>query len=153
MGKIELSMRRLVIDKLQTGKSQMQVATELKIGKSTVQYIWNKYKTTGQTNNQTKSGRPLKSTERERRHLVMASKKNPFYSAPRLGNEVQFKNNISIWTVRRILRNAGLFSRMSVKKPFLNRIQIKKRMRWCNDYRNWGFDQWENVIFSDECKI
>lgn len=151
--KIELSMRQLIVDKLEEGKSQMHVAKELNLGKSTVQSIWKKYIDTGSVKDRVRSGRPRKTTEHERRILCRESKKNPFYCAARLKNEVKFKEEISVVTVRRILCNEGIFGRIAARKPLLNVTQIKKRLKWCKDYNKWSINEWRKIIFSDECKF
>ena len=119
-------MLRLIIDKLLSGNSQMQVAKLLNFGKSTIQKIWSKYTATGSIIDQPRNGRPLKTSLRERRMICRHSKSNPFLCATMLINGLMLKNNISVWTVRRILRESGLFARIAVRKPLLNNIQIKK---------------------------
>jgi len=53
-----------------------------------------KYRRTGTTNNQPKSGRPKKTAERERRKFCRLSMKKPFSFLKQLLSEVSFENNI-----------------------------------------------------------
>ena len=58
--------------------------------------------------------------------------------------------NVSGWTVRRALKQAGLSSRVKHKKPKLPSKHIRDRLDFAKRYRNWSVSE---VIFSDECKI
>ena len=52
-----------------------------------------------------------------------------------------------------ILRKYGLFGRKSAKKPLLNKVHMKRRLRWCTDYQAFTREMWGNVIFSDESQF
>ena len=59
----------------------------------------------------------------------------------------------SIDTVKRQLCQNGLFGCVAARKPLLTQKHVNKRKRWCEDKARWKIDQWNKVIFSDECKI
>jgi len=71
----------------------------------------------------------------------------------RLQTEAKVNLLVSIDTVKRILRRHGLYGRIALKKPLLNKKQIKNRLQWCRQRLSWNSDMWRNVIFSDECKL
>ena len=56
-------------------------------------------------------------------------------------------------TMKRILRDRGLFGRVAAKNPALSRQQIKKRTTYCKQHQDWNINEWSAVIFSDESKI
>lgn len=153
MVKIELSIRQLIVEKLESGKSLMQVSNELNVPKSTAHSIWKKYCATGSVINKIRSGRPSKTTEKERRIICRESKKNPFSSAIMIRNQISLSKNVSVWTIRRILQKDKLHGRVAARKPLLNKKQIINRLKWCKEYNSWQKNEWKKVIFSDESKI
>ena len=56
-------------------------------------------------------------------------------------------------TVRRTLKRAGLKALVKQKKPKLINRHVKARYEFAVKYKNWTFDDWTRVIFSDETKI
>ena len=62
-------------------------------------------------------------------------------------------NEVSICTVRKALKNAGLNSRIAKKKPFLKESHIKNRREFVKNYSSWTMDEWKNVIWTDESSI
>ena len=66
MAKIEERLRKLVIAKIQDGSSQRQVSKDLGICRSSIQNIWLKFANNGSIADRPRSGRPMKSTERDR---------------------------------------------------------------------------------------
>ena len=44
-------------------------------------------------------------------------------------------------------------SQVAAKKPLLSKVNIKKRLRWCKDYRALSINECKNVLFTDECRI
>ena len=153
MPNIKLDTKQRVIYEMMNGATQKKVASLLKIAQTSVSYIWRKYLRTNTLEDTQRSGRPLKTTARDRRMLITTSKRNPFFTARQIYDEVPMEKSISLVTVRRILREGHLFGRVSVKKQILNKNHIRKRLAWCKSYMGMLQSQWENVIFSDETRI
>ena len=76
MVKIDEGIRKLVV-----GARQRDVKKELGICRSSVQKIWKKFLNTGAVSDISRSSRPMKSSERDRRLLVIQAKKALFLSA------------------------------------------------------------------------
>jgi len=153
MVKISEDLRKLVVRKMLDGQTQVNVAKDLNIGRTTVRYIFQKYMKTGKIVDAKRNGRPLKTTERERRLLCRTSKMNPFWTAREVWNASRSMPNVSLTTVKRYLRQNNLLGRVAARKPLLNALQIKRRIKWCKAYLAFGAPQWNKVIFSDECRI
>jgi hypothetical protein len=51
------------------------------------------------------------------------------------------------------LDEAGLFGRVSRKEYPFTSEHIRARLSFANGYSNWTVDQWDTVLFSDECHI
>ena len=60
--------------------------------------------------------------------------------------------SVSADTVRRAIKKAGYNARTARKKPFVNKINRKKRIDFANEYKNKTNEFWDKVIFSDESK-
>jgi len=88
-----------------------------------------KFHTSGSVNNLPRSGRPRKSNERSDRKLSRLSKINPKSTSPELRDELNFPGNISVTTVKRILRIYGLLGRIAARKPFLTKVHILRRKK------------------------
>ena len=60
----------------------------------------------------------------------------------------------SVTTIKyRLLRKYELRSFKPATKPLLSRKNIKDRIRFCKQFKNWTADDWSEVMFSDETII
>jgi len=153
MVRINESKRTLIVDRMKNGHKQVDVARELGLGQTSVRKVWQRYIDTGSTDDRHRTGRPRKTSERERRNICRQAKFTPFSSPRELFSKVHLGANISLRTVRRILAEGGLFGRCSARKPKLNRIQTKNRMNWCQAYKKFSIEDWKQIVFSDECLV
>ena len=99
------------------------------------------------------SGRKRITTLAQDRALKYRSKRNRSATAVELQCEVKHKNGkdqVSVETVRRRLREAGLYGRIARRKPLLTAKHIEKRLEWAKKYEKWTATDWEKVVFSDE---
>ncbi len=79
--------------------------------------------------------------------------RNPFISANEIWQQLPSSSTAGVHTVRRRLISAGLRSYKAARKPLLTIAQIKKRMIFCKQHKNWTSDQWAKVLWSDESKF
>lgn len=102
-----------------------------------------------------RSGRPENTSAAEDRALIINSKRNRFKTAPQLTLELNKSRTkkFSVDTVKRRLRNNGLMDRVAIKKPKLRTENIKKRLKFAKDHKNWSLEDWSNVLWSDESKF
>lgn len=98
-----------------------------------------------------KKSRPNLLTNRDARAMerLMTNKqvKTPKQAAAAINKPV------SEWTARRALRRIGLVSAVKQKKPALSDKNVKARLKFSKDHKNWSVDDWKRVIWSDETKI
>ena len=153
MVKIDEGTRKLVVAKIQGGASQRDVVKELEICRSSVRKIWKKFLNTGTVSDICRSGRHMKSLERDRRLLLIQAKKEPFLSAQVLSKASNLIPKVFVITVRRYLRKSGLFGQVSARKPLLSKCQAKRRLQWCKAYLSYTAVDWERIIFSDESRV
>jgi len=56
-------------------------------------------------------------------------------------------------TLARILDKNGLTNWISKQRPFLTLEAVKKRLRWTLLHKDWSYDEWAFIIWSDECSV
>ncbi|KAG0754682.1 hypothetical protein G6F61_013138 [Rhizopus arrhizus] len=137
---------------LRQGFSYHIIAKIVKVSSSTVHKIRLEL---GLPDRNDKGGRPKALTKREQQHLVRA------ITADGLENAVQAQQSleqnmgksVSVDTVRRALKNAGLVSFVKPKKPLINERNRMRRLQWARQHIDWTVNDWMNVIWSDETKV
>ena len=145
--------RLRIIELTNEHTSQREIARVLSLSLSGVQKVIEKHKKGFGIANRPKSGRPRKMTARTVRKLTIASKQNPLKTASQLRRDVGLTDVVSNSTVKRTLRENGLFGRVAVRKPCLTQKQRRKRKEWCLERSQWNFNDWAKIIFSDESKV
>ena len=66
-------------------------------------------------------------------------------------NQCQEKN-VSTFTVRRRLCEAGLYGRIAIKKLLLRKQNNVKRFQWAKTLKDWSIEQWNKVLWTDKTK-
>ena len=61
--------------------------------------------------------------------------------------------NVCERTLRTYLHSAGLFGRVTIKKPLISLSNRLKRLSWCKAKGKWTLQKWRRVIWSDEKKF
>jgi len=96
-----------------------------------------------------RSGRPNVLTEEEKTLIVATTKLQPTHSTP-----PQIKRRLDLdcshRTIRRVLDNANLHSRVIRKKHILTEVEKKKRLSFAEGYKHWTKKDWERILFADE---
>ena len=131
MPRIPGEIQRVIVARMERGESQRKVGCDLNINQSTVNSIWIRHRKSGTTSNQLRSGRPNKTTEKERRHFLDYHLKAQFSSSRYLLAESFFQNSISLRSDRRILTDG----RIAARKPRLNKLQLRKRISFAKAYK------------------
>jgi len=119
---------------------------------------------TSRTTRKGKATKPRLMSRRQIRQIIRYIAKN--WSTRRLSFE-QVKAHLNIpastRTIRRELRKAGYRRCIACPRPFISRIQAKKRLAFALEHRWWGTSDWaasrpgggdwRKVIWSDECSF
>ena len=79
-------------------------------------------------------GRPICTTDRDRRNLCLEFRRHSFLTAREVQHSLLSMPNMSIRTARRILSISGLHGRIAGKKPLLSCTHIGNRLSWCKTY-------------------
>ncbi len=121
---------------------------------STVNYVWKKFKNTGNVDNCPRSGRPRKTSKTQDRSLRRICLKSRKSTSKQMNAEwKKCKTHVCDRTVRNRLNEMGYLFCKAKTKPLLTKQYRLQRLRWARQHRNWGVDDWKAVIFSDESRV
>lgn len=132
--------------------SKSEIARLSKVSRKCVFTTINNYEENGSCAEKKRLGRPRKSSKREDYRLFSLARLTPTASTRQLSNNWK-RNDLRIasrQTVSRRLIEFKLESKLAVTKPLLTKVHKAKRLAWCKARRNWGYEKWASVIFSDE---
>ena len=122
---------------------------------STVSYTIKRYLETGGNSNRKRSGRPKATTQSEDKFLRVNSLRDRRLTGQQL--QVQLNTGrskeVSVSTVKRRLRDAGLTGRVAVRKPLLRWQNKKKRLAWPMKHPEWTTENLKKVLWIDESKF
>ena len=152
---LTLEKRALIVAFRQVGLSIREIAKKIKVPRSTVFDTIKRFSETKSNIDRKRSGRSKITTNAEDKSIVLESKRCMKKTAPEIQADFNrsHEKNISVSTVQRRLRSAGLYGRIAVRKPLLRAINKKKRLVWAKQHKDWTLDQWKNVLWSDESKF
>jgi transposase len=147
--------RAEILLSLQNGRTTRQVAKSKNISPSTVSRISKKWREQRSLKDAAKPGRPPTINEPIKKKIINLITSRRCSSAPEVQKRIEEKENISISppTIRRILRENGLVSRIKKKKPYLSRIHQKRRLEFAKEHKDWTIEDWSKIIWSDESKF
>ncbi|KAI4293558.1 hypothetical protein PAPHI01_2832, partial [Pancytospora philotis] len=102
-----------------------------------------------------RGGRPRLVTERVEHMVVRALNVPGVFSARNVRDHVYLHTGVqlSLETVRLVLRANGLVCRRRPPKPRLTRTHKIQRLRFARGMLGAPERFWEAVVFSDECKV
>lgn len=147
--------RGKVIGYYEAGDSERAISKKTGYGKTTVHNIIVKYRKTGAVTVASRSGRPKKLTERDKRHLKTVINKNRREPEEKI-REIYTEssgNDVSRRTIQRTLYSMGYNSCTALRKPSVSERNRKIRLNWARERRLWTMDDWKKVVWSDESRF
>lgn len=147
--------RELILKLFDQKMSYSEIANVIKCSKTMVFNAIHHFRKHSTPKNVPRKRKPRKTTEKEDKMIVRESKKFPHKSARQVSVAVFGENGCgpSVDTVKRRLREAGLFGRVCRKTPLVSKRNRKRRMEFARKYRHWTLQDWKKVLFTDETKI
>jgi len=133
------------------GLSYKQIARLLNKSPNTIGTTIAKEKDQLQGISKPRSGRPRITTSRDRRSIQRIVKKFPDASYAKIRAETGIQ--ISDSTLYRILSDFNMEHWIAKKRPVLTKDQAKARLKWAEERKDWTFDDFKKVIFTDECSL
>lgn len=147
-------IRKLILEHSKSGKTVRNIAEIVNKPKSTVFNIIKRYGGTETFQNVAKPSKRKIFSDADERWLMRQIKQKPYLSAPRLAAEaeIHLAKKANPETVRNVLRKHNYNGRVARRKPFINKVNKLKRVRFAKDHRNKDLSFWNKVIFTDESK-
>ena len=147
--------RARILLSLRDGYTTREVAKAQNIAPSTVSRIRKRWLENRTLEDLARTGRPPTVNEPTQRRIVNLITSRRCSSAVEVRNRLQERENLDISTptIRRILRNNGLVSRVKRKMPYLSERHKKQRYGFAKKYESWTIEDWSKVIWSDESKF
>ncbi|GFS72169.1 transposable element Tcb2 transposase [Trichonephila clavipes] len=101
------------------------------------------------------SGRPRGTTPADDRYIVLQAKRNRQQTAGEIARHTTQVTGrpISRFAVIRRLHGGGLFARRPVRCVPLTPAHRRRRSLWCREHRNWRYNEWGRVLFTDESRL
>src|SRR5277367_1438836 len=82
--------------------------------------------------------------------ITQMSLRNRFLTASDIHRQEVLNSNISVWTIRRRLKEKSVMARTPAIKCLLTENHKQKRLQWANAKADWTYRNWKNIVFSDE---
>ena len=148
-------LRNLVIQHYQNGDSQREIAAKALLPRTIVQYMIEKYKSTKCIGNLFGRGRRRKTTATTDRFIQRKVKldRRKYASAVKVEIENELEIPLHVDTIRNRAHEARLFGRVARKKPYMNKINRGKWLKFAKEMLEKLSSFWESVIWSDESKF
>jgi transposase len=149
---MELSQtkRAQIVALCECGMKQVDVSKQLGVSKQVVSLTIRRFKETKSFQSKSRSGRPRKTTPATDRMIRRLAVANPSVSSKAIASSLP--TPVSSRLVRRRLHDEfDLKSYRPAKKPLLSRKNIADRLKFCQKFKEWTGEMWEQVLFSDEC--
>ncbi|QRW21104.1 Transposable element Tcb2 transposase [Rhizoctonia solani] len=134
------------------GLTIYKIATQLNVPPSTVSRTCTRYlKTRSYYSDRSRSGRPRKLRFADAKFAALSLSRNRLASASQLRRD--YFSHVSNSTVRRRLRELGIYNYARRRVPLLTSRHLKARLDWARNHATWLARDWRRVIFSDESKF
>lgn len=152
---LTIEERQTIITLKNVGLSYREIAKKVKVSVSTVFFTVKRHSETGGNSDRKRSGRPKATTESEDKFLRVNSLRDRRLTGQQLQAQLNsgHSTQVSVSTVKRRLRAAGLTGRVAARKPLLRRQNKTKRLAWAMKHRHWTTEDWKKVLWTDESKF
>ena len=145
------SQRGQIIGALQHGASFVGAATAVKCNEKTARDTLKRFTTQPTNVTKKRPGRPLTYDDRFERKLLRFVRPNPKATYAQIKSALD--TYLSHDVLYRILKKHGLTNWMCKKRPFLSEAVAKKRLAFALEHKDWTYEEWATIIFSDECSV
>jgi transposase len=144
-----------IVSLREQGWTFQAIADKLHLNIRTVHAVWMKWKEMHVVADLSKLGRPPKLDDRSKRLLVRMMQKGEVETCPEFVQVAATHHDIHISpsTARRLLHEAGMKARHTIRKPRLTVEHKRERLEFAQAHQHWKAEDWKQVIFSDETVI
>jgi transposase len=133
------------------GLSNEQIGGRVFCSPSTVQTTLrlNPLRNNGKT--RPRSGRPSTLSRTDRRNILRIIRRNPKMTYAILKLEARVE--VSRTTIYRLFKEKGITNWLAKKRSLLTPEVVAKRFAWAKQLKNWIWNKWRKIIWSDECSF
>ncbi|KAF4222390.1 hypothetical protein CNMCM5878_005672 [Aspergillus fumigatiaffinis] len=148
---LSLYTRGIIRGLREKGSKLQEISDALEIPLTTVQYTLEKEPQRQEGKSRARPGQPNKLSNRDERSILRAIRTDPFISY----KDIREKTGVSVsdTTIRRCLKKSGYGHWRAKKRPQLTKEAAKLRLEWAKARENWGVEEFQRIIWSDECSI
>jgi len=83
--------------------------------------------------------------------MLRAVRQEPMLTYAQLKAKLGFQ--VSRKTYYRILKRHGITNWLAKKRPLLEEDHAKARLTWAKGHKDWSFDEWKHIFWSDESTV
>lgn len=137
------------------GRNIRYIAEFLGKPKSSIQDAISRFRQTGEYTRRRGSGRPRITNQRDNQFINLTALRDRNVPSTEIGRRLQDVRGttVSERTIRRRLNEGGLTSRRPVLCPKLLPAHRTQRLNFSQEHRNWGVEEWSQVLFTDESRF
>lgn len=137
------------------GQTYRSIARSLRRSLSTIHRSIQRYRLTNTLVRRRGQGRKRCTSRRDDRFLQLQVRRNTRLTAVQARNVLEEVRAVrmSERTVRRRFEEVGIGSYVPAKAPKLERHHRTNRLHFGREHRDWDFDDWGQVLFTDECRV
>ncbi len=140
--------------RLQTGCSQREVATEIRVSQSVISRLQQRHRETGRVTERHRSGHPLDTSHADDRFIVNSALRNRMMKATQLQARLREVRGTRVTrqTIQNRLHQHGLCARRPARVPDHTTRHRRHRLA-CREHLRWTRNQWTSVLLSDESRF
>lgn len=139
----------------EAGRTQAELSDQFGVSQGAISQLLSSMKNRGTVKRAKAHGNPRKTTKKLDQMIVRISRDNPQMTAVDITRDLHefHGSDVSVWTVRRRLCDAGLHGRRPVTKPLISKKNRLARLKFATEHVGWTPQQWAEVIWTDESKF
>ncbi|KAJ5129196.1 uncharacterized protein N7515_005235 [Penicillium bovifimosum] len=140
-----------VLSQAEIGIPTATIARHFGLSPSTIQYTLEQEHARADGKTCPRSGRPPILSEGDKRLILRLIKRDPFI----VYREIRDQSGLTASddTLLRLVKSSGYGHWKARKRPFLTPEVAAPRYKWALAHRNWMWDDWMRVVWSDECSV
>lgn len=144
---IDLTKRLKIIESINSGLTNDEIASELQINKVTVERWQKRYLEEGNVNTKYSTNhRPIEIDNAIKEQVLLKAVEDPFKPSTTIKRELNL--DFTPQSINRILRSEGFNTHHAASKPKISELQRQDRIAFANAFK--GQIDWTSCIFCDE---
>lgn len=148
---LEPFQRGIIVGRFLTGQKMVDIQHAMDLPYSTIQTTITRYQSSTTGTSSPRNGRPEILSQSDKRFILLQIKRDPFIRTEDICKLLP--TSISPRTVSRMLKESGYGHWKAQKRPRLTEEAAKLRYEWACIHKDWTYEQWCMVIWSDECSV